>query len=312
MVKKDNSGRYSFSILMASYNNEKYIEIAIKSVISQSYPSWELIIVDDFSTDNSIEKITPFLTDDRIKLFRHNKNHGYSASLKTAIDNSKNEIIGILDSDDKLHEKALEIMVKSYKENPDCGFIYSTMWNCDSNLKNCILNKDIQEIIPPKTSLFNIRISHFKTFTKKAYNKTTGFDPYQKRAVDKDIIYKLEEVTNFKFVNEPLYFYRRHKSGISQDKNVHLAYIYSYRAKCKAYQRRMNKDFPNLNLSYLYAQYFIITFKNLIKFVKKYMQFFKINKILSSLEKSFPTVKKIIKPLISFIRKKFYINDINP
>lgn len=312
MEKKNNFDRFSFSILMANFNNEKYIIEAIKSVISQNYHFWELIIVDDQSTDESIKKITPFLIDNRIKLIKHKKNQGYSASLKTAIDNATNEIIGILDSDDKLHENALKIMTQAYKKNPDCGFIYSTMWDCDSHLKNCVLNKNIQEIIPAKTSIFTNRISHFKTFTKKAFNKTSGFDRNQKRAVDKDIIYKLEEVTDFKFINKPLYYYRQHTGGISQAKNAELAFLYSYRAKCKAFQRRLNKNLPNLTLSYLYTQYFINTLKDLINFVKKYIRLFRIKKILNILGKSFPNVKKLIKPIINFIVKKFYIKEIYP
>ena len=58
----------SFSLLMTNYNNEKYIEEAINSVISQTYSNWELIIVDDCSTDNSIQIITPYLRNKKIKL----------------------------------------------------------------------------------------------------------------------------------------------------------------------------------------------------------------------------------------------------
>lgn len=57
----------SFSILMANYNNARYIEESIKGVISQTYSNWELIIVDDFSTDDSISRIQPFLKDKRIR-----------------------------------------------------------------------------------------------------------------------------------------------------------------------------------------------------------------------------------------------------
>ena len=116
----------SFSILMANYNNSKFIEEAISSVLSQSYRHWELIIVDDCSTDKSIEKIKPFLKDKRIRVLRNNTKLGYGGALKTASKAANNEILAILDPDDKLHEKALEIMAKAYRENPDYGFIYST------------------------------------------------------------------------------------------------------------------------------------------------------------------------------------------
>ena len=52
---------YSFSVFIANYNNEKYLATAINSIISQTYQNWELVIVDDGSTDNSVQVIKPFL-----------------------------------------------------------------------------------------------------------------------------------------------------------------------------------------------------------------------------------------------------------
>ena len=263
-----------FSILMATYKNVKYIEEAINSVIKQTYPHWELIIVDDHSDDNSIEVIKPLLKDNRIKLISHKVNTGYGGTLKTAADNANFDIIGILDADDKLHEKALETMADAYLNNPDCGFIYSTMYDCDSNLENCFVNIMVAPTIPEKTNIFNIRVSHFKTFRRDLYKKTSGFDPNQKRAVDKDIIFKMEEVTKFKFIDTPLYYYRHHESGISQGKTEREAWIYHYIAKCKAYRRRLNKDIPNVSLQYLYFEYFKITFHKLNGKIKTLVRIF--------------------------------------
>ncbi len=85
----------SFSILMANYNNGKYIEEAIRSVANQGYPNWELIIVDDLSTDNSIETINFILEEKRIKLIQHEHRMGYGGSLKTAINQASNDIYAL-------------------------------------------------------------------------------------------------------------------------------------------------------------------------------------------------------------------------
>jgi len=264
----------TFSILMANYNNENFIEVAIKSVIAQTYPNWELIIVDDKSTDNSIEVISPFLKDSRIKLIKHKNNLGYGGTLKTAAEHASNQILGILDADDKLHEEALENVALAYEKFPNVGFIYTNMWICDSNLDNCKISKNIGPTVPEKTTIFKCRIHHFKTFTKEAYLKTKGFDPNQKRSVDKDIIYKLEEVTNFKYINKPLYYYRRHEQGISQGKNKYQARLYHYIAKCKAYKRRLNTDIPNLTLFDLYKEYLKLTFVKQIRILKYFLKRF--------------------------------------
>ena len=234
------------SLLMTNYNYSKYIKEAIESVLEQTSPEWELIIVDDASTDNSLEMIKPYLKDERIKLIKHEKNQGYAGSLITAVENSSAEIIGIIDADDALHKDAVQIMVKAHQDNPDCGLIYSTRYDCDNNLKIKSVVEWIGEIKGGKTNLHESKVSHFKTFKRSVYENTAGFDPNQKKAVDKDIIYKLEEVTKLKFIDRPLYYYRTHEKGISQGSQYKLAFIYDILAKCKAYNRRLNTNIPNL------------------------------------------------------------------
>jgi len=279
---------------MANFNNAKYIETAIKSVISQTYPFWELIIVDDCSNDESLRIIEQFLKDNRIKLIQHQRNQGYGGALKTAALNASNNIFGILDPDDKLHKNALEKMAETYQKFPDYGLIYSTMWICDSNLENCQIDKTLGPIIPEKTSIFKQKISHFKTFRKEAYLKTSGFDPNQKKTVDKDIIYKLEEVCTFKFIDETLYYYRCHPEGISQGKNAYFSRLSHYIVKCKTYQRRINTNLPNYQLKNLYLEYFVITFYSLIQFIFKVLKFMKIKLIIKYLARKFTIIRFII------------------
>lgn len=302
MKNNTTSNVFSFSILMANYNNADYITEAIESVISQTYPHWKLIIVDDVSTDNSIEKITPFLKDRRIKLIVHKKNTGYGGSLRTAADNASNTILAVLDSDDKLHENALEIMAQAYIDNPDYGFIYSTYWICDSNLKNSKVAKWIEALKPNETNLQKIKISHFKTFRRDIYLKTKGFDLNQKRAVDKDIIFKLEEKTKLKFINKPLYYYRQHEKGISQGNGGFEAGIYYYIAKLKAYRRRLNIDIPNLKKKDLYYDYFkIITFR-LAQFLIRFYKLFGISIFIKKILK-FRLIPRKVKAMINFLEQ---------
>lgn len=103
-------------------------------------------------------------------------------------------ILGVLDSDDKLHITALEIMAKAYKKYPEYGFIYSTFWKCDSELKNPqVYDQFTKQVDSKKTNLLERVVAHFKTFRKEIYNKSQGFDPKKFASVDGDIILKLEE-----------------------------------------------------------------------------------------------------------------------
>ena len=250
------------SLLMTNYNYSKYIKEAIESILEQTSPEWELIIVDDASTDNSLEIINPYLKDEQIKLVKHETTQGYAASLITAVENSSADIIGIIDADDALHKDAVKIMIIAHQDNPDCGLIYSTYYECDNNLTIKDVTKWVGEIKEGKTNLHGRKVSHFKTFKRSDYEKTAGFDPKQKKAVDRDIIYKIEEVTKLKFIDRPLYYYRRHEKGISQA-NLKLALVYDILARCKAYRRRLNTNIPNLTkneiayLIYIVAHYYI-------------------------------------------------------
>lgn len=89
------------SIIMPNYNCEKYIEETINSVLAQTYENWELLVVDDCSTDKSVEIIKSYCEkDERIKLFINEKNSGAAASRNWALREATGKWIAFLDSDD--------------------------------------------------------------------------------------------------------------------------------------------------------------------------------------------------------------------
>jgi glycosyltransferase involved in cell wall biosynthesis/predicted SAM-dependent methyltransferase len=227
-----------FSILMANFNNGKLIAQAVASVLNQTLKDWELIIIDDCSTDDSVDVINRFLTDGRIRLIRHDTNKGYVAVLKTAIAAVKSELFGILDSDDCLAAHAVETMYRHHILSPDCGFIYSQFIHCDENLRSKQLGF-CRAIPAGKTTLDMQAVSHFKTFKLRDYLKTSGFDESMRYAEDKDIIYKMEEVTQLKFVDDCLYLYRDLPHSQSHDAHKAAIGLESVkRAKSAALQRR--------------------------------------------------------------------------
>jgi len=87
------------SVVMPCYNEEKNIEKAIKSILKQSFQDYELIIVDDCSTDNSVEIIKRF-DSNKIRIIKKDKNTGVSDSLNIGIKQSKSDIIARMDADD--------------------------------------------------------------------------------------------------------------------------------------------------------------------------------------------------------------------
>ena len=101
------------SVIMTCYNGGRFIDTAIKSVLSQTYKNIELIVVDDHSTDNSAEKIKCWQTkDNRVTLIEKNKNEGTYVSKNRAILQANGDFITFLDSDDWMHPKRVELHLK--------------------------------------------------------------------------------------------------------------------------------------------------------------------------------------------------------
>ena len=108
------------SVLMTAYNREHYIKESIESVLSQSYQDFELIIVDDASTDRTWEIIEQYAQiDQRIKAYRNNQNKGDYPNRNIAAGYAKRKYLKYLDSDDILFPHALGHMVKNMEANPD-------------------------------------------------------------------------------------------------------------------------------------------------------------------------------------------------
>lgn len=101
--------RDKISIIISLYNKEAYIEETIESVLQQTYTNFELIIVDDGSTDGSGQRCEKYALDERVKIY-HTKNQGMSAARKYGLDHSSGEWITVLDADDLLDNNFLEIL----------------------------------------------------------------------------------------------------------------------------------------------------------------------------------------------------------
>jgi glycosyltransferase involved in cell wall biosynthesis len=240
---ESNNDTYSyFSIIMANYNNSKYLDQAIESVMKQSCKNWELIIVDDASTDNSISIIKSYLHDDRIKLIEHKINKQYTSSLISGISKISYPIFGILDSDDTLDSKAVETMISAHQNNPDAGLIYSQFAYCDENL-NFIKAGYCREIPEGKSNLDTDCISHFKTYKKNFYDKTDGYDTEILYAEDKDIAYKMEEISKVIFINDILYNYRMRPDSVSHIETNRATSLKSIKkSKVNAISRRYSNS----------------------------------------------------------------------
>lgn len=106
------------SVIIPTYNRATFLEKSVSSVLNQTFKNFELIIIDDGSTDNSYEIIKNF-NDSRIRYIRNQKNFGVSYSRNLGIKNAEADLIAFLDSDDMWKKEKLEIQFNEMKRNPD-------------------------------------------------------------------------------------------------------------------------------------------------------------------------------------------------
>ena len=130
-MKYENFGL--ISIIMAAYNAEKTIGHSISSVLDQTYPNFELLVVNDCSTDGTEKLVESFAAkDSRVRLISNEKNSGVSYTRKHGLEEAKGEWIAILDSDDAWAPEKLEKQIAlQEKTNADLLFTGSTFVDAD-------------------------------------------------------------------------------------------------------------------------------------------------------------------------------------
>jgi len=249
-----------FSVLIANYNNASYLQEAIDSVLEQTYTNWEVILVDDKSTDDSQLIYDKYKDDPRFRIYYNDKNRGCGYTKRRCAELANGELCGFLDPDDALMPTALEVMVKAHTEHPECSLIYSTCYRYsgDKNAEMPIWDY-IGEI--PEDSDFLIYkkklVSHFVSFKTSAYQKTEGIDPSLTAAVDRDLYYKLEEYGRLLHLPIPLYYYRinnEHSISIGSKEADQNAYYNCIKSELNAICRRMGSAIYNRNRD-IYLKY---------------------------------------------------------
>jgi glycosyltransferase involved in cell wall biosynthesis len=205
------------SVIIPNFNYAQYLEEAIESVLKQTHPDIEIIVVDDGSTDNSIEIANRYL--DRITLISK-VNGGVSSARNVGIKNSSGSFICFLDADDFWEKNKVELQLKKALEG-NIGLIYSGILECDSKLFPVreikpIFQGDCEEkyrfrpgsavaILGTSTALISRDVLHEVGF----------FDSELNTSADWDFLRRISKVTDFGYVDSPLVRYRRHASNMS-------------------------------------------------------------------------------------------------
>lgn len=280
-----------FSILVPVYNVEKYIEQCVDSLLSQSYQDFEIILVDDGSTDSSgeicdrYEKENP----ETIKVI-HKKNQGLVSARDAGIKSASGDVAIFVDSDDFVESDLLATVTDSFKKHPDADMvIYSFSYYADgkcSQRKETVSDNEYVFDQSNKTELYS-----FLMFTSKVtslWTKAVRIDVLRADSLDYSLYYKnnmaedqfrsiqlFTKANKAVYINEPLYNYRTDNQSISRsfspDKisKMNTLYVYDRFRECLPLWGMENKE----NINKLNNRWFnevLYTFTSFYNGVKSY------------------------------------------
>jgi len=212
------------SVIIPTYNRAHQVGRAIQSVLAQSYQNFEVIVVDDASTDNTKE-VMESISDKRIRYIRHNENRGASAARNTGIHVAKGEYIAFLDSDDEWLPEKLEKQIKVLKTTfPEAGVVYTDMWRVYRNGRAEYWNSPTVTkgtIIDAKKLEYQVMGIGIQSalIRKGCFNKVGVFDEKFPRFIDLELFIRLAKDFHFYHIQEPLVKYYE-TEGISSNKRA--------------------------------------------------------------------------------------------
>lgn len=205
------------SVIISTYNRAEYLKKAIASVLAQTFKDFELLIVDDCSSDNT-SQLVENSTDTRIRYIRNNSNKGIAAVRNIGVNNSIGTYIAFLDDDDEWLPDKLEMQVRMLEpSSPKLGAIYTGVASI-----NTANNKVVKITIPQYRGniLKRILLQNFITTSsivlkKACFEKIGLFDEKITYAEDFDMWIRISKEFEFDYVEEPLVKHRIHENSIS-------------------------------------------------------------------------------------------------
>ena len=229
------------TVIIPTYNRGYIIRHSINSVLNQTYKNFELIIVDDGSTDDTKEVVSS-IKDDRLIFIQHSKNKGANASRNTGIRNAKGKYIAFQDSDDIWVTNKLELQVKIMADSPyEIGVVYSGLYLIKDGTKIYVPYHRITKIngyLYPQLLKENFVGTQTMLIRKSCISKSHLFDEQLSRLQDWDFVIRLSKNYKFVCINEPLVTVYRNFDSISNDK---LALILSLEKIIEKYYDEFKK-----------------------------------------------------------------------
>jgi filamentous hemagglutinin family protein len=236
------------AIVLTTYNRQTYLDIAIASVLAQTFQDFELIVWDDGSTDDSVALAQNYANRDRRVRVIAAPHQGRVQALQAAIAQTQSTYLAWIDSDDWLAPTALEKTVQILDANPATGMVYTDYLEVDERGKERGYGKRCGIPYSPERLLVDFMTFHFRLLRRSLYDQVGGMDDSLDFVEDYDLCLRLSEVTPIAHLAEPLYHYRIHSQSASQQFTIEQA-LRTHAIVNRALQRRGMADTHRLTIA---------------------------------------------------------------
>ena len=206
------------SIIINCFNGEKFLKKCIQSTLNQTYQNFEVIFVDNNSTDKSKEILSGF-SDIRIKYFFSKKNLPLGNARNYALEKCKGDLITFLDVDDWYSNDKLELQVNEFLRDNEIGLVFTNYFQYNNKSKKKFLidcKRHEKSITQNLIDDYNIGI--ITIMVKNDLIKALKFHSDYNFIEDFDMVIRLSFITKFKFIENPTAFYRIHDNNLSKVK----------------------------------------------------------------------------------------------
>jgi glycosyltransferase involved in cell wall biosynthesis len=195
------------SIGLTYYNNANTIVDALRSVFAQTFQNWELIIIDDNSTDGSFE-IVRSVKDPRVRVYREAERKGFVWALNQMTHLARGKYYARMDADDMMHPERLFKQIDYLKTNPDVDVVDTSIYSMDQQCR-VIGVRGIDPIDSrPAVLLRGKFIHHATTMGRTEWFRNNPYDPKYIRAEDCELWCRTFKTSQFSRIRESLYFVR--------------------------------------------------------------------------------------------------------
>ncbi len=232
-MKKSSLNYELVTVYITNYNYGLYLEKAIESVLEQTYTNFELIIIDDGSTDDSKSIIDKYLEHPKIRII-YQSNRGLIASNNVAIKASKGVFIMRLDADDFLDKNSLLLMVNTINEDNTIGMVFPDYYYVDKN--GNVIGQERRNNFEKDVFLFDQPAHGACTLIRKEFLiEVGGYSVEFDRQDGLDIWLKFIDRYKIKNINLPLFYYRKHEESLTKNTEKLL------KTRSKIYEKHANE-----------------------------------------------------------------------